>query len=132
CAEHAGLREIDLAVAATFTIDPLLPYLGALLGARGLFAKMRTVQPAELHAALLDLASVLRAPSPAEVTVVLARLEDLAPVALRDLALLDRGGAPDSVPSGAHALGDLSARERALAGVDQFFAAIALFRSAAE
>jgi len=83
-----ALRPVSIAVVASFTADTMLPYLGAFLAQRGLLAKFTVAPFGQIYQSLLDPGSDLRTAS-ADVTLVLARLEDLCARPLADLALLD-------------------------------------------
>ncbi|MCS6913820.1 MAG: HAD-IIIC family phosphatase [Myxococcota bacterium] len=84
-AEPTGLRPVRVALAASFTLEPLLPYLGCFLAQRGLLARFALAPFGQIYQALLDPASVGAAE--ADITVVLPRLEDLC---ARQLDELDR------------------------------------------
>jgi FkbH-like protein len=84
----AALRPVSIAVVASFTVDTMLPYLGAFLAQRGLLASFTVAPFGQIYQSLLDPGSELRTAS-ADVTIVLARLEDLCARPLADLALLD-------------------------------------------
>jgi FkbH-like protein len=87
-AQPGSLRPVSIAVAASFTVDTLLPYLGGLLAQRGLYAKFTVAPFGQIYQSLLDPGSEVRA-AEADVTLVLARLEDLCARPLDELALLD-------------------------------------------
>jgi FkbH-like protein len=86
------LRPVSIAIVASFTVDTLLPYLGAFLAQRGLLAQFTVAPFGQIYQTLLDPGSEVRT-SGAEITLVLARLEELCARPLADLALLD----PDKV-----------------------------------
>src|SRR5439155_15326258 len=101
---------------ASFTVDTLLPYLGAFLAQRGLLARFTVAPFGQIYQSLLDPGSELRTAS-AEVTIVLPRLEELCARPLTDLALLD----PDRV---AQARGDVHAEvARLITALESFEAA---------
>jgi FkbH-like protein len=78
------LPEVRIAVAATYTVDPLVPYLGWHLARRG-FALNWTPAPFnQLHQQLLDPSSALRTGG-RDVAVVLPRIEELLPRAWAQL-----------------------------------------------
>ena len=111
-----ALRPVSIAIAASFTVDTLLPYLGGLLAQRGLFARFTVAPFGQIYQSLLDPNSELRA-AEADVTLVLARLEDLCARPLADLALLDPAR-----------LGD--ARAEVHAEIDRLCGALAAFETA--
>jgi FkbH-like protein len=87
-AQPGSLRPVSIAVTASFTVDTLLPYLGGLLAQRGLYARFTVAPFGQIYQSLLDPSSEVRT-AEAEVTLVLARLEDLCARPLAELALLD-------------------------------------------
>jgi len=93
-ASHDGLRSISVALTASFTIEPLLPYLGVHLAERGLYARFTIAPFNQIYQSLLDPCSAVRCAG-ADVTLVLPRLEDLCSKSLEQLATLDpeRAGA---------------------------------------
>lgn len=122
--DGAGLRPITVALAASFTVEPLLPYLGGFLAQRGLLARFSLAPFNQIYQALLDPAGALRA-SPADVAIVLPRVEELCGRALARLAELDPDAAASAHREGsaeierlAAALGEL---ERATGGKSLLF-----------
>jgi FkbH-like protein len=87
-ASPGSLRTVSIAVVASFTVDTLLPYLGGLMAQRGLYARFTVAPFGQIYQSLLDPGSEVRAAG-ADVTLVLARLEDLCAHPLAELALLD-------------------------------------------
>jgi FkbH-like protein len=83
-----SLRTVSIAVVASFTVETLLPYLGGLMAQRGLYARFTVAPFGQVYQSLLDPGSEVRAAG-ADVTLVLARLEDLCTRPLAELALLD-------------------------------------------
>jgi FkbH-like protein len=82
------LRPVSIAIAASFTVDTLLPFLGCFLAQRGLRAQFTVAPFGQIYQSLLDPSSELRTAG-AEITLVLARLEDVCARPLAELALLD-------------------------------------------
>jgi FkbH-like protein len=93
-ASPGALRPVSVAVVASFTVDTLLPYLGCLLAQRGLYARFTVAPFGQIYQSLLDPNSDVNTARP-EVTLVLARLEDICARPLSDLASMDpvKGGA---------------------------------------
>jgi FkbH-like protein len=87
-AAPGALRPVSIAITASFTVDTLLPYLGCLLAQRGLYASFTVAPFGQIYQSLLDPGSEVRA-AEADVTLVLARLEDLCARPLADLATLE-------------------------------------------
>jgi FkbH-like protein len=87
-ASPGSLRPVSIAITASFTVETLLPYLGCLLAQRGLLARFTIAPFGQIYQSLLDPGSELRR-ADAEVTLVLARLEDVCARAIAELALLD-------------------------------------------
>jgi FkbH-like protein len=94
-ADPGGLRAVPVALAASVTIEPLVPYLGAFLAERGLHARFTIAPFNQIYQGLLDPESDLRR-ADAAVTVVLPRLEELCSRSLERLALLDPGQAEEA------------------------------------
>ncbi|HMG53256.1 MAG TPA: HAD-IIIC family phosphatase [Kofleriaceae bacterium] len=115
-ASPGSLRPVSIAVAASFTVDTLLPYLGGLLAQRGLYAKFTAAPFGQIYQSLLDPGSEVRA-AEADVTLVLPRLEDLCARPLGDLALIDPAR-----------IGE--ARAEVLAEIDRLCGALASFEAA--
>ncbi len=115
-AEPGALRPVSIAIAASYTVDTLLPYLGCLLAERGLFARFTVAPFGQIYQSLLDADGEVRA-ARADATLVLARLEDLCARPLGELALLD----PVRVGE---------ARADAAAEVDRLCGALAAFEAA--
>jgi len=88
-ANPTGLRPIAIAMVASYTIEPLLPYLGCFLAQRGLHAKYIVAPFGQVYQSLLDASSPTRT---ADVTLVLSRIEDLCARPLAELAKLDPDG----------------------------------------
>ncbi len=110
-----ALRPIAVAIVASFTVEPLVPYLGCFLARRGLLAHFQVAPFNQIYQSLLDPASPVRAAGGlAQVTIVLPRLEELCPAALRTLAELF----PAEVDG---------ARQQALKEVDRLAAALGEF-----
>src|SRR5512147_2828780 len=119
-ADPGELRPLPLALAASVTIEPLVPYLGAFLAERGLHARFTVAPFNQIYQSLLDPQSDLRR-ADAAVAVVLPRLEELCSRSLEQLALLDPGQT-EAARAQAHAeMGRLaealSGYERATRGV---------------
>lgn len=87
-AAPGALRPVSVAIAASFTVDTLLPYLGSLLAQRGLYARFTVAPFGQIYQSLLDPGSEVRAAA-ADVTLVLARLEDVCARPFAELASLD-------------------------------------------
>lgn len=87
-----GLRRISVALAATVTIEPLLPYLGVCLAERGLHARFAVAPFNQIYQSLLNPEGALRE-ADAGIAVVLPRMEELCSRSLEQLALLD----PDQI-----------------------------------
>ena len=83
-----GLRGISVALTSSVTIETLVPYLGAYLGERGLYARFTVAPFNQIYQGLLDPESDVRR-ADADVTVVLPRMEELCSRSLAELALLD-------------------------------------------
>jgi FkbH-like protein len=84
-----GLREVRLAVVATFTADVLAPYL-AVEGARSSLAVRTTLAPfGQLEQQLLDADSLVYRSDP-QVIAIAARVEDGAPALVHDFVRLSR------------------------------------------
>ncbi len=79
---------ISIAIVASYTVEPLVPYLGCLLAERGLHARFTLAPFGQVYPSLLDPDSVVRN-SQAAITLVLVRLEDLCPRPLAELARLE-------------------------------------------
>jgi len=115
-ASPGALRPVSIAIAASYTVDTLLPYLGCLLAERGLFARFTVAPFGQIYQSLLDADGEVRA-ARADATLVLARLEDMCARPLGELALLD----PVRVGE---------ARADAAAEVDRLCGALAAFEAA--
>ncbi|HET9627676.1 MAG TPA: HAD-IIIC family phosphatase [Kofleriaceae bacterium] len=114
-AAPGALRPVTVAIVASYTVDPLLPYLGCLFAQRGLFATFTVAPFGQIYQSLLDPQSEIRA---ATITIVLARLEDLCARPIAQLATLE----PDAVRA---------ARAEVHAELDRLTAALASFSAAA-
>jgi FkbH-like protein len=79
---------VSIGIAASFTVDTLLPYLGCLLAQRGLLARFVVAPFNQIYQSLLDPSSELKRAG-CDVTLVLSRLEDICARPLADLATLD-------------------------------------------
>lgn len=113
-APPAGARPITVSITASFTIELLLPYLGVLLCQRGLYPRFRVAPFNQIYQALLDPQGPLRGEGPADLTLVLPRLEDLCAGPLAQLRTLQ----PDAVAA---------AREGARAEVGRLLDALARY-----
>jgi FkbH-like protein len=91
-AQHDGLRPLSVALCASFTIEPIVPYLGCFLAQRGLYPTFQIAPYNQIYQALYD-PQVFTAP--VQLTVVLPRLEELCGPELHRLATLE----PDVVAS---------------------------------
>jgi FkbH-like protein len=114
-AAPGALRPLAVAIVASYTVEPLLPYLGCLLAQRGLFATFTVAPFGQIYQSLLDPGSEVRG---AEIVIVLARLDDMCARSLARLAGLD----PDDVSA---------ARAEVHAELDRLTAALAAFEAAA-
>jgi FkbH-like protein len=85
---RGALQPISIGVAASFTVDTLLPYLGCLLAQRGLLPRFVVAPFDQIYQSLLDPNGELRRAG-ADVTLILSRLEDICARPLADLATLD-------------------------------------------
>jgi FkbH-like protein len=115
-ASPGTLRPVSIAIAASSTVEPLLPYLGCLLAQRGLLARFTVAPFGQIYQSLLDADSEVRA-ARADATLVLARLEDLCARPLGELAVLDPVGVGQ-------------ARADVLAEIDRLCGALAAFEAA--
>ncbi len=107
-ADHAGLREIQVAITASFSIESLLPFLGCFLAERGLFARFSIAPYNQIHQTLLDPRSAVRQGQ--DVVVVLPRLEDMSAAPLGRVRALESPIEP--------------IREACLAEVDRLWSAV--------
>src|SRR5213078_1732340 len=111
-----SLRSVSIAVVASFTVDTLLPYIGGLMAQRGLYARFTIAPFGQIYQSLLDPGSEVRTAG-ADVTLVLARIEDLCARPLAELALLDPARIAD-------------ARAEVHAEIDRLCAALTAFEAA--
>ena len=118
CAAPEGLRPIRVGVAASYTVEPLLPFLGCALADRGLFAQFLVAPYNQIYQSLLDPGSELRRER-LDVAVVLPRLEELIAPSLRGMTTLD----PAEVGA---------AQATARAEIDRLLAALGEFGQAAQ
>ena len=58
------LRPVSIAVVASFTVDTMLPYLGAFLAQRGLLARFTAAPFGQIYQSLLDPGSDVRTSLP--------------------------------------------------------------------
>jgi FkbH-like protein len=114
--EPGDLRPIRIALTASFTVEPLLPYLGYSLAERRLFSRFTVAPFNQIYQSLIDPGSAVRAAG-ADVTVVLPRTEELCARSLHRLALLE----PAAVEA---------ARTEAHAEIDRLAQALARFTEA--
>lgn len=115
-AQPGDLRPVSLAIAAGFTVEPLLPHLGCALADRGFYPRLTVAPFDRVIESLLDPQGPLRRAEP-EATVVLPLLDSLCRRALRQLAQLD----PKDVAE---------ARTQAHAAVDRLGEALSSFAQA--
>jgi FkbH-like protein len=109
CDAPGDLRRVRVAVTASFTIEPLLPFLGCFLAQRGLFADFTVAPFDQIYPSLLDPNGALA--GGADVTLVLPRLEDLCRAPAAALASLD----PEQVARGrAEAVAEIARLARAI------------------
>jgi FkbH-like protein len=85
---RGALRPISIGIAASFTVDTLLPYLGCLLAQRGLLGQFIVAPFNQIYQSLLDSGSELRRAN-SDVALILPRLEDICARPLADLETLD-------------------------------------------
>ena len=111
-----SLRSVSIAVVAGFTVETLLPYIGGLMAQRGLYARFTIAPFGQIYQSLLDPGSEVRTAG-ADVTLVLARIEDLCARPLAELALLDPARIAD-------------ARAEVHAEIDRLCAALTAFEAA--
>ena len=86
-ANPAGLRPLRIGITASYTIEPVLPALGCFLADRGLLATFVVAPFNQIYQSLVDPRSALRE-APLDLTIILARIEDLCGPSLRELSTL--------------------------------------------
>ncbi len=91
-ADPSGLRPLRIGIAASYTVEPLLPALGCFLADRGLAATFVVTPFNQIYQSLVDPQSTLRE-APLDLTLVLPRLEELCGRALHELSTL----APEAI-----------------------------------
>jgi FkbH-like protein len=82
--DHTGLRAIRVTLTASYTIETMVPILGALLADRGLYATFEVAPHDQIYQTLLDAGSTRT-----DVLLVLPRLEDLCARPLAELATVE-------------------------------------------
>ncbi len=85
--DGGGRRPIRVAITATYTIEPLLPFLGCFLAERGLLATFVVAPFNQLYQSLLDPETTF-GDQPLDALIVLPRLEELCAPQLGALATL--------------------------------------------
>ena len=103
-----GLRQLQLAIVATCTLDPLVPYLMVEGARRGVGVRATPAPFGQLEQQLLDAGSALYRDRP-DVVLIALRAEDVAPELAHGLLRLSA----DDIDA---RLGEIAARIEALAG----------------